>query len=71
MVRFMSALKIMLTGMVIGGGYVMYAIEAHFHLLLETIRSVQGNGGKLAVLFLSYGIFPEESTNISSIMVLR
>ncbi|KAL6233234.1 hypothetical protein BDW75DRAFT_232132 [Aspergillus navahoensis] len=39
-----------------GGGYLLYAVDGHLHLLDQTIRSVEEKGGKLAVLFLAYDV---------------
>ncbi|OJJ66155.1 hypothetical protein ASPBRDRAFT_201253 [Aspergillus brasiliensis CBS 101740] len=39
-----------------GGGYLMYAVKGHFHLIHECLRTVEQQGGKLAVLFLSYDV---------------
>ncbi|KAI9376175.1 Alpha/Beta hydrolase protein [Aspergillus egyptiacus] len=39
-----------------GGGYLLPAVEGHFHLLHQTVRKVEQQGGKLAVLFLSYDL---------------
>ncbi|KAJ5239867.1 alpha/beta-hydrolase [Penicillium chermesinum] len=39
-----------------GGGYLVYATDGHFHLLHESLKAVEQQGGKLAVLFLEYDV---------------
>ncbi|KAL4861466.1 hypothetical protein BDV12DRAFT_208003 [Aspergillus spectabilis] len=39
-----------------GGGYLLYAVKGHFHLLHESIQAVKERHGKLAVLFLEYDV---------------
>lgn len=44
-----------ISDLLIGGGYVTPAVDAHFKLLVETIQQVEEHGGRLKIFFLQYG----------------